>query len=123
MIGTVNRKSNRQARGKGSQAERLLLQELTDLGYDARRTHLSLFPDIIAWNKTDLLLIEVKARTPRPGAVSGALLLFRKGVQMMTILPNRCRILCYLRMNKSWSVYEWKNGVTEQVEPVTNKET
>lgn len=114
--------TNRQARGKGSRAEGLLLRQLEQQGYEARRTHLSLFPDIIAWRDTELLLIEVKARADNPGAVSGALSLFRSGVRTMTNIPDRARMLCYLRMNDTWAAYEWQNGTTGKVEPVINEE-
>ena len=62
--------TNRQARGKGSRAEGLLLRQLEQQGYEARRTHMSLFPDIIAWTATDLLLIEVKARRTTLGLLA-----------------------------------------------------
>ena len=114
---------NRQARGKGSRAEGLLLRQLEQQGYEARRTHLSLFPDIIAWKGHELLLIEVKARKASAGAVSGALSLFRSGVRTMTNIPISARILCYLRMNETWIAYQWHNGTTVQVESVIKEET
>ena len=114
---------NRQARGKGSRAEGLLIRQLEQHGYEARRTHMSLFPDIIAWKGHELLLIEVKARKASAGAVSGALSLFRSGVRTMTNIPISAKILCYLRMNDTWSAYEWQNGTTGKVESVINEET
>ena len=41
------RTGGRNARVMGNKAERLLLDQLTQQGYEVRRTHLSLFPDII----------------------------------------------------------------------------
>jgi len=115
--------TNRQARGKGSRAEGLLLRQLEQQGYEARRTHMSLFPDIIAWTATDLLLIEVKARKNNPGAVSRALSLFRSGVRTMSNIPVSATVLCYLRMNETWMAYQWHNGTTVKVESVISEET
>ena len=84
---------------------------------------MSLFPDIIAWKGHEVLLIEVKARKASAGAVSGALSLFRSGVRTMTNIPISAKILCYLRMNDTWSAYEWQNGTTGKVESVINEET
>jgi len=114
---------NRQARGKGSRAEGLLIRQLEQHGYEARRTHMSLFPDIIAWTATDLLLIEVKARKNNPGAVRGALSLFRSGVRTMSNIPVSATVLCYLRMNETWMAYQWHNGTTVKVESVISEET
>ena len=116
------RNPNRAARGKGSRAEGLLLRQLTEAGYEARRTHLSLFPDIIAWNETEILLIEVKARANKPRAVSDALSKFRSSVKMMTTVPNSAIVLCYLMVNNHWSAYKWQNGTTERVSLVINEE-
>ena len=89
-------------RAKGTKAEILLLAQLTQQGYEVRRTHLSLFPDIIAWTATDLLLIEVKSRSNNPRAISQALSLFRTGVRAMTSVPN---------------------GATTQIEPIVSEGT
>ena len=104
-------------RAKGTKAEILLLDQLTQQGYEVRRTHLSLFPDIIAWTDTDLLLIEVKARS-NPKDVTKAVRLFRTGVKAMTSVPNGASMLCYVRSNDAWSAYQWANGVTTQIEPI-----
>ena len=88
-----------------------------------RRTHLSLFPDIIAWTDTDLLLIEVKARANNSQAISQALSLFRASVNAMTSVPNGASMLCYVRSNNTWSAYEWNNGVTTQIEPIVSEAT
>ena len=108
-------------RAKGTKAEILLLDQLTQQGYEVRRTHLSLFPDIIAWTDTDLLLIEVKARSNNPRAISQALSVFRAGVRAMTSVPNGASMLCYVRSNDTWSAYQWDNGVTVQIEPIVSE--
>jgi len=107
-------------RAKGSKAEALLLTQLTQQGYEVRRTHLSLFPDIIAWTATDLLLIEVKARS-NPKAITDAVRLFRSSVKAMTSVPNGASMLCYVRSNDAWSAYQWDNGVTTQIEPIVSE--
>jgi hypothetical protein len=107
-------------RAKGTKAEILLLTQLTQQGYEVRRTHLSLFPDIIAWNDDGFLLIEVKARSS-PKAISQALSLFRAGVRAMTSVPNGASMLCYVRSNGAWSAYQWSNGVTVQIEPIVSE--
>ena len=117
------RSGGRIPRAKGTKAEALLLTQLTQLGYEVRRTHLSLFPDIIAWTDTDLLLIEVKARANNRQAISQALSLFRAGVRAMTSVPNCASMLCYLRVNGAWSAYQWNNGVTMQIEPIVTEAT
>ena len=110
------RSSNKAARGKGSRAEGLLLRQLTEQGYEVRRTHLSLFPDIIAWNKTDLLMIEVKYRSNSKTGISNALSMFRNSVKEVTTWHKGARVLCYLRVNDAWSAFEWIDGVTVQIE-------
>jgi hypothetical protein len=107
-------------RAKGNKAEILLLTQLTQQGYEARRTHLSLFPDIIAWNETALLLIEVKARS-NPKDVTEAVRLFRIGVKAMRSVPNNASMLCYVRVNGAWSAYQWDNGATTQIEPMVSE--
>ena len=109
-------------RAKGSKAEALLLTQLTEKGYEVRRTHLSLFPDIIAWTDTDLLLIEVKARSS-PKDVTDAVRLFRLGVKAMTSVPNGASMLCYVRSNDTWSAYQWSNGATTQIESIVSEGT
>ena len=108
-------------RAKGNKAEALLLTQLTQQGYEVRRTHLSLFPDIIAWTDTDLLLIEVKSRSNNPRAISQALSLFRAGVRAMRSVPNGASMLCYVLSNGAWSAYQWSNGVTTQIEPIVSE--
>jgi len=115
------RTGGRKPRAKGTKAEALLLTQLTLQGYEVRRTtHLSLFPDIIAWTDTNLLLIEVKARS-NPKDVTEAVRLFRIGVKAMTSVPNGASMLCYVRSNDTWSAYQWDNGVTTQVEPIVSE--
>jgi len=119
---TRKRTGGRNSRVKGNRAEALLLDQLTQQGYEVRRTHLSLFPDIIAWNETEFLLIEVKARS-NPKTITGALRLFRMGVNAMTSVPNRASMLCYVRSNDMWSAYKWSNGVITQIEPIVTEAT
>lgn len=114
------RNSNRNARAKGGRAEAMLLTQLTQQGYEARRTHLSAFPDIIAWNQSELLLIEVKARSP--SGLSNALSLFRANVRTMTHVPDYASMLCYVWLNGHWSAYKWGDNGTKQVEPVVSGE-
>jgi predicted transcriptional regulator len=116
------RSVNRNARARGNAAEALLLTQLTQQGYEVRRTHLSAFPDIIAWNKTDLLLIEVKARSNSSNGLAGALSMFRANVRTMTFVPNRATVLCYVRLNGAWSAYQWRDNGTTQVEPIVSEE-
>jgi len=108
-------------RAKGNKAEALLLTQLTQQGYEVRRTHLSLFPDIIAWNDDGFLLIEVKARADNPRAISHALSVFRAGVRAMTSVPNGASMLCYVLSNGAWSACQWDNGVTTQIEPIVSE--
>ena len=114
------RTSNRNARARGGRAEALLVTQLTKQGYEARRTHLSAFPDIIAWNEDQFLLIEVKARSA--SGLSNALSLFRANVRAMTIVPQHATVLCYVRLNGHWNAYKWGGNGTEQVEPVVSEE-
>ena len=120
MPKTLKRSPHRNARARGGRAEALLVTQLTQQGYEARRTHLSAFPDIIAWNKTDFLLIEVKARSA--SGLSNALSLFRANVRAMTIVPEHAAVLCYVWLNGAWSAYQWCDNGTEQVEPVVARE-
>jgi Holliday junction resolvase len=109
---------NRQARGKGSRTEALLLRQLEEQGYEVRRTHLSLFPDIIAWSENELLLIEVKQRADTKNGISNALSVFRGSVKSVTKWHKDAKVLCYLRVNNTWSAYECADGVTAQVQSI-----
>ena len=124
-VSSLNGKTRRRTgggapRAKGTKAESLLLTQLTQQGYEVRRTHLSLFPDIIAWTDTELLLIEVKARSNNPRAISHALSVFRAGVRAMRSVPKGASMLCYVWSNDAWSAYQWDNGVTVQIEPIVS---
>ena len=114
------RPTNRSARARGGRAEALLITQLTRHGYEARCTHLSAFPDIIAWNEHTFLLIEVKARTTATG-LSNGLSLFRANVRNMTIVPQHASVLCYVRLNGAWNAYQWCDNGTKQVEPVVSE--
>ena len=104
--------SNKTARSRGNKAEALLQQRLTDCGYETRRTHLSAFPDIVAWNDTDFLLIEVKSRTVGANAVSKmsvinkALSVFRRSAKDLKVVHNDAHLLCYLYISGQWMAYE-----------------
>jgi Holliday junction resolvase-like predicted endonuclease len=113
---------NRAARSKGSKAEALLLRQLVEQGYEVRRTHLSAYPDIIAWNENEILFIEVKARSNVKGSVTGALSLFRNSARLVTKWHKSARVLCYLRVNDTWIAYECINGDTIPVESIVNEE-
>ena len=118
----MKKNPNRNARATGSHAEALLLAQLVEQGYEARRTHLSAFPDIIAWNYDEFLLIEVKARTTKAGATK-SLSLFRSSVRNMTCVHKSATVLCYVRLNGHWNAYMWCNNNTKQVAPVVAQET
>ena len=105
--------TNRNARAKGSRAEALLAQELTGMGYEDRRTPLSAFPDINAWNNKQFLLIEDKARSSAIG-VNNALSAFKRSAKLLTVVHNDAILLCYVRFNSVWRVFKWTDsGVTE----------
>ena len=116
------RRSNRTARSKGSKAEGLLLRQLEEQGYEVRRTHLSAFPDIIAWNDSNLLLIEVKARASAGKGVSNALSLFRSSFKQLRHIPKNAIVLCYVRVNSAWIAYQWLNGQTVKVDSLIDEE-
>ena len=113
------RNPNRNARARGGRAEALLVTQLTQQGFEARRTHLSAFPDIVAWNETEFFLIEVKARSA--SGLSNALSLFRANVRTMTIVPQHANLLCYVRRNGAWSAYQWCDNGTKEVQPVVSE--
>ena len=113
---------NRAARSKGSRAEALLLRQLVEQGYEVRRTHLSAYPDIIAWKEDELLFIEVKARNNAAGSVTRALSVFRSSARSVTKWHKSARVLCYLRINDTWIAYECINNATFPVESVVNEE-
>ena len=115
------RNPNRNASARGGRAEAMLLTQLTEQGYEARRTHLSAFPDIIAWNEDQLLLIEVKARSP--SGLSNALSLFRANARTTKYVPDFASMLCYVWLNGHWSAYKWCDNGTKQVATVLSEET
>jgi hypothetical protein len=117
--------TNKGARYMGGRAEALLHRELTDAGYEVRRTHLSAFPDIIAWNTTEFLMIEVKARSvtgKNKGVVTAVLRLFNNSAKELKVVHNDARLLCYLRINDAWIVYEWSEAGTKEVGLVSERE-
>tara|TARA_R110002020_G_scaffold120129_6_gene273719 strand:- start:8704 stop:9120 length:417 start_codon:yes stop_codon:yes gene_type:complete len=116
------RSTNKAARGKGARAEGLLLRQLTEQGYEVRRTHLSAYPDIIAWNETELLMIEVKQRANTKAGISNALSVFRNSAKSVTKWHKDASILCYLRVNDAWSAFQYINNTTIPVQSVVNEE-
>jgi hypothetical protein len=100
----------------------LLLQQLIELGYEVRRTHLSAFPDIIAWDETSFLLIEVKTRKDIPRAINDSLYLFRKSAKLLKVVHNSAVLLCYLLINGAWKAFEWDGSGTKEVEPLRFRE-
>jgi len=118
----VKRNPNRNARAKGSKAEGLLLRQLEEKGYEVRRTHLSLFPDIIAWSDSELFLIEVKSRKNQKNSISNALSLFRSSFKMLKTIPNNAIVLCYLRVNNAWTAFQHVDGETKIVDSIVNEE-
>jgi hypothetical protein len=122
------KKHNKTARAKGNRAEALLLDLLTQKGYEVRRTHLSAFPDIIAWNEYLILMIEVKSRSASSGkhGISDALSSFKRGIRAMRSISRRVSIFCYILVGDEWLAYVWldenKHGVpgggVKQVTPI-----
>ena len=99
-----------------------MLGQLEQQGYEVRRTHLSLFPDIIAWKENDLLMIEVKLRADTKSGISNALSMFRNSMKGVTKWHKDAKVLCYLRVNENWNAFEWHNGNVIQVESVVEEE-
>jgi hypothetical protein len=116
-----NRSKNKGARARGSRAEILLVNQLIEQGYEVRRSHLSAFPDVIAWNERQFLLIEVKSRTNNTG-ISNALSLFKKSAKLLKVVHNDALLLCYVRFNGSWHVYKWTGSDTIKVAPYSYEE-
>lgn len=116
------------ARSKGNKAEILLQQQLESAGYETRRTHLSAFPDIIAWNRTTILFIEVKSITLRSNKlpiktrVNSALTKFRTNARLMKVVYSGASLLCYVRFDNNWLAYEWINDKAVQIESIINEE-
>ena len=118
---------NKGARARGAKAETTLHKALTELGYEVRRTHLSAFPDIIAWNATEFLLIEVKSRTTHsePGeraVIRDAVRVFEKSAETLNFVHNSAQVLGYLQINGRWLAYKWNGSGTERVESVVKEE-
>ena len=113
----------RSARRKGNNAELLLQRQLELCGYEVRRTHLSRYPDIIAWNNEQLLLIEVKSRSNSTTALSNALSLFKSSAKTLTKVLNCANVLCYVRISNKWMAFESIDGVVTQVQPIVTEET
>ena len=114
---------NKGARARGGRAEATLHKALTQSGYEVRRTHLSAFPDIIAWNATEFLLIEVKSRTAQDdaqerGVVRDAVRMFSKSAETLNFVHNTSEVLCYLQINDRWLAYKWNGVVTEPTKSV-----
>lgn len=117
--------TNRNARSVGAKAEALLLSQLSQSGYEARRTHLSAFPDIIAWKGKQFLLIEVKARTVtgelagESSIINNTLSTFRSDAKKLIPSPLT-DVLCFIRIQKPyhdyWRAYSWDKNGTQEVD-------
>jgi len=113
MLNLKRKSVNKAARGKGAKAEILLANQLTAQGYEVRRTHLSAFPDIIAWNADSVLMIEVKSRSS-PKTIKPAVNMFVHSVKELSTLCNHAILLCYVLHDNQWHAYQWvDNAVTE----------
>jgi len=108
---------NRAARGKGAKAEALLLSQLTDKGYEVRRTHLSAYPDIIAWNNDHVLLIEVKMRST-PTGITQAKSAFKSAAKTLQFVPNNASVLCYVRFNDQWRAFNWDGLKANEIDSI-----
>ena len=108
---------NRAARGKGAKAEALLLSQLTDKGYEVRRTHLSAYPDIIAWNNDHVLLIEVKMRST-PTGITQAKSAFKSAAKTLQFVPNNASVLCYVRFNDQWRAFNWDGLKAKEIDSI-----
>tara|TARA_R110000751_G_scaffold78147_7_gene157669 strand:+ start:803 stop:1183 length:381 start_codon:yes stop_codon:yes gene_type:complete len=118
---------NKGARARGSRAEAMLHKSLTESGYEVRRTHLSAFPDIIAWNKSKLLMVEVKSRTAanpveERAAIRNAVRLFSNSAKELNFVHNGSEVLCYLQINDTWLAYKWNGVGTVPVKSVIKEE-
>jgi Holliday junction resolvase len=116
----------KKARGMGGKAEAILLEQLSSKGYEARRTHLSAFPDIIAWDDNEVLLIEVKARTVRgeevneKSVVAKTLSAFRRDAKRLQD-SELVKVLCFIRLmypyHDQWKAYSYsKDSGTREVD-------
>jgi len=116
---------NRKARSMGARTEALLVKELQSAGYEVRRTHLSAFPDIIAWSNLEILFIEVKARSDHKGLIQ-AKSFFKNSARQLTKVPDlkiglRCYFLCYVRLDNDWHVFKYKKyGNWDEVTIIDN---
>jgi len=108
---------NRAARGKGAKAEALLLNQLTDKGYEVRRTHLSAYPDIIAWNNDHVLLIEVKMRST-PTGITQAKSMFKSAAKTLQFVPNNASVLCYVRFKDQWKAFNWDGLKANEIDSI-----
>jgi len=120
--------NNKGARSKGGRAEALLQSQLINKGFEVRRTHLSAFPDIIAWNNSQILLIEVKlrtlnkARTNRKTIVNSALRMFNNSANELKVVHNDADLLFYLRIDDEWNVYKWSPSGSIEIESLIDEE-
>tara|TARA_R100001530_G_scaffold117372_2_gene84504 strand:- start:78 stop:509 length:432 start_codon:yes stop_codon:yes gene_type:complete len=113
---------NRSARSKGNKAEALLQQLLEEKGYEVRRTHLSAYPDIIAWSEDELMLIEVKSRTYQPDALSRVKSVFKTSAKTLTSVPNGAKVLCYVHLSGHWVALQCINGTISQIQSIVGEE-
>ena len=48
--------------------------------------------------------------------LSNALSNFRASAKIMRFVPKSGTVLCYVRLNGAWNVYQWCDNTTKQVE-------
>ena len=119
----MKKNPNKSARSKGNKAEALLQRQLEEQGYEVRRTHLSAYPDIIAWSKDELLLIEVKSRTDQPSALSKVKSVFKASDKTLNHVPNWAQVLCYVYISGHWVAFQCVDGIISQIQSIVTEET
>tara|TARA_R110002020_G_scaffold391897_1_gene602272 strand:+ start:191 stop:619 length:429 start_codon:yes stop_codon:yes gene_type:complete len=120
---TMKKNPNKSARSKGNKAEALLQRQLEEQGYEVRRTNLSAYPDIIAWSKDELLLIEVKSRTDQPSALSKVKSVFKASAKTLNNVPNWAQVLCYVYISGHWVAFQYVDGIISQIQSIVTEET
>ena len=96
----------------GTKYENQIVQEMTDRGYVAIRTHLSRVIDVIAYNKTHTLFIEAKAtrrKSPRSYASE-----IRNTKDLC--LKNNCRDIFMFAIRLSRNKQIWLNINTMKID-------
>jgi len=111
---------NKKARSIGAKAESALQRYLQDKGYEVRRTHLSAFPDVLAWNDTQFLMIEMKARTVtdnnRSKITKAVLRLFENSSKELKVVHSGAYLLCCLQIDDELEFYQLTNSGTKLIQ-------